>query len=149
MQFNAFSRYTEEYIYNRTKNSIFFGDTSHPTLACPASGEWQTLCLNGRGWELPDIGHAKLRVWLMLGTPTSIYDIANIGVAFRAPGDTAIVSAAWCGQARDSKERDTPLIDVPCIDNTFEWCVTRNDCAGCSYGVQIEFLGYRPKNCHP
>lgn len=152
----AFVSYDRTVLLNKTKLAVVYWDTSETPLgswpAMPqyvgASGFWYPVPLNqvviNRGMcPLPDIGHALLRVWLMTGTPTNSTGVPNIGASFRAPGTTEVSADDWACQAHGKQERQAHELWVPVDEyNRFEYAVTRNNCAGCSYGIQIEWLGY-------
>lgn len=151
-----FIEYGRIRLLDRTKLSVVYWDTSVPGTGpwpalpqnVPNSEQWMPVPLNqvalNRGMgALPGIGHALLRVWLMTGTPTNTNDVPNLGAAFRAPGAADIAAGDWACQAHGKQERQAHEIWVPLDSmNRFEYAATRNNCAGCSYGINIEWLGY-------
>lgn len=136
-------------LWHRPKNSVFYGDTSLPAWPMPPDNLWQTLDLSE---VLPcHVGQVILRVWSPIQRPAAA-PAANavLTVAFRAPGDTSIVPAAYAVEsmcsANGSGIRQQSTLFCPVIENRLEWCWTRSTQGAyppnCSYGVNIELLGY-------
>jgi hypothetical protein len=152
----AFIPYNRTVLLNQTKLAIVAWDTSTPSddnwpampQWIPGNGQWVPVPLNQVAAHrelgtLPQIGHVLLRVWLMTGSPTNAIDVPNIGASFRAPGTDFVSFDDWACQAHRKQERKAEERWVPVDEyNRFEYAVTRNNCAGCSYGIQIEWLGY-------
>lgn len=136
-------------LFDRPKNSVFYGDTSVPEHNMPASNVWQLLDLSD---ALPcEVAQVVLRVWSPIQRPSQ----APVGncvftCAFRAPGDASMTPTAYQVESMCSVNgagvRQQATVFCPVVENKLEWCWTRSTLGAyppnCSYGMNIELVGY-------
>lgn len=139
-------------LWHRTKNSIVYWDTSVPSTTVPPPNVWQFVDLAVLDEPMPEnVGHVLIRCWTPIQRPSNAPNgNAVLTVAFRAPGDTSMVPAAYAFEAMNSINgmgvRTLAHCWVPVVDRKFEYAWTRSTGQlyppGCSYGINLELLGY-------